>query len=121
MIEYQIKGGDTFFVKFTDVIVYCDIINFLKEFKSLPNLPEKITLLYDLTDVDMDLTIDEIHMLSKYADAATENFTLVRTAFLVDKPKLAAYSMLFSEFNGNSRNERRIFSTHRAAEIWLNS
>ena len=121
MITFEIGENNLFKVRLFDTVTFNDIKIFLQAFKELNDMPKKITLLYDMVDVDLAMTVEEIQLVSKLANLATSNYQSVRTAFLVDKPKESAYLMLFNEFEGNPRSERRIFSTLPAALAWLDN
>jgi hypothetical protein len=120
MITYELIDTNIFYVRFTGKTSVRDIAEYLDEFKSVEDLPADIRLLYDITDAEMNLNVDDIHQISKLAEEATQRYTSVKTAFLVNHPLLTAYSVLFSEFKSSSKTNRKIFSTVGAATDWLN-
>jgi len=119
MITYKLSDTGIFRVKFSGKITVGDIQKYLDEFKSVNDLPLDIRLLYDLTDAEMNLDVNDIHSISQMAEEATLKFKSVKTAFLVNQPLLTAYSVLFSEFKSSNKTSRQIFSTLNAAINWL--
>ena len=119
MIEYSIKKNNIFYALFTGPISFEDIKNYLSEFKSINDLPENILLLYDLTDAEINISANDIQLISKLANDATGRYISVRTAFVVDKPKVTAYSYLFSRRKNSKKTVRRLFSSLEAATEWL--
>lgn len=119
MITYNIDDNSVFYVKFKNKVSFEDIIDYLTEFKSFKSLPEDLLLVYDMIHADLTLTPGDIPEISDLADKATEKFKSVKTAFIVSKPKIADYSVLFSGLKKNEKTERQIFSTHEKALNWL--
>jgi len=63
MITYSLEQG-IFKVKITENISFEEIINYLKDFSELNNLPSDILLLYDLEHIDTEFYLSEIRMIS---------------------------------------------------------
>ena len=120
MITYSYKNG-IFEVKLSGKIDFEEIINYLKDFTEIENLPSDLQLLYDLENVEFGFTMAEIKMISHAAELSTKNYKSVKTAFIVNKPKVTAYSSLFSESVLDKRTTRKIFSSREAALKWLDS
>jgi len=118
MISYTFSQ-DILTITFCDVINLDGIKNYLKEFDSLEYLPEKLLLLYDLSNADLQIAPGEIKEISEIANISTQAYTSTKTAFLVNDPKITAYTTLFSNFVSNSKTQRKIFSTKEAALNWL--
>jgi len=98
-----------------------DLYTFLDDFGKIESIPEHLKVFYDLRSASMDLRLDEIDTLSKFAEKKTANCKSVKTAFCVKDPKITAYAMLFSWLPENSKITREQFSTKKAALEWLNS
>ncbi len=119
MISFSLRDSGIFYVDFSDTVTVEDIKNYLFEFARLDNLPKNIYLLYDLTEVDMNLELVDISFISKLAEKVTSSYKTIRTAFLVDKPKITAYSILFNVDTSSEKILRNAFSTEEAALKWL--
>lgn len=119
MISFSLRYSGIFYVEFSDTVTVEDIKNYLFESGRLDNLPKEIYLLYDLREVDMNLEIDDISFISKLAKKVTSPDKTIRTAFLVDKPKITAYSILFNVDTSSEKVLRNVFSTEEAALKWL--
>ncbi|NOQ25594.1 MAG: hypothetical protein GQ564_09570 [Bacteroidales bacterium] len=107
-------------VIYSGIVNFEEIINFLHEFSHIENLPKKLSLLYDLRDADLKVAPNELKKMSQVAEESTKKYTSVKTAFLVDDPKITAYSTLFSNQSVEKKTERKTFSTMEAALKWLN-
>ena len=90
-----------------------------KEFTDFEELPNELCLLYDLRYAVLDSSPEEINMVSQAAEAATQKYKSVKTAFVVNKPKETAYSTLFSQISKSKKTQRQIFSTKSTALKWL--
>ncbi|MDQ1769290.1 hypothetical protein GQR60_00470 [Labilibaculum sp. A4] len=119
MISFSLRDSGIFYVDFSDTVTVEDIKNYLFEFERLDNLPKNIYLLYDLREVDMNLEIDDISFISKLAEKGTSSYKTIRTAFLVDTPKITAYSILFNLDTSSEKVLINVFSTEEAALKWL--
>lgn len=120
MITYSFVD-DIFQVTFSSTIEYDDIINYLDEFSKIDYLPQYLLLLYDAKNVDFNFKPEEVETISVKAEESTQKYKSVKTAFLIDEPKLAVYSMLFSRMPVNNKTQRNIFATRNSALKWLNS
>lgn len=119
MIEYSLKDNGLFCVRFIGEITSADIQKYLNDFKRLENLPRKLLTLYDLQGSNMHLVLEEIERVAKLADEVTLDFESVKTAFVVNKPDITAYAMLFNQSSVSSKKEREVFSTEESATLWL--
>jgi hypothetical protein len=119
MITYELVDSDILFVKLTGNIDFNEVTGFLKKLKSFDNLPQAMKLLCDLTEADVNLSANEIHQISESAENATRKYAAVKTALLVNRPLLTAFSVLYSGFKSSSRTNREVFSTMDAARDWL--
>jgi hypothetical protein len=107
-------------VIYSGIVSFDEIIKFLHEFSRIENLPKKLSLLHDLRDADLKIAPNEIKKMSQAAEESTKKYTSVKTAFLVNDPRVTAYSTLFSNHSVEKRTQRKTFSTIEAAIKWLN-
>lgn len=119
MISYSLKDSGIFYVNFSETVSLEDIKAYLLEFEKLDNLPKDFLSLYDLRGANMQLKAEDIICISKVTEKVTASYKSVKTAFLVDKPKLTAYSFLFSVDHNSEKTTRQVFSTETAALKWL--
>lgn len=120
MIKYQLKDG-IFTVKFTGLVLFKEIIDYLEEFRNLKDIPLNLKMLYDLSEADFNLTQPEIKKLSEKASEVTAHFNFIYTAFVVSEPKVTAYTMLFSLMVPNAKSLRELFASKENALNWLNN
>ena len=119
MITYSLNNDGIFYVTFSGIVTVEDIENYLLDFEKLSNLPQDLRALYNLRSADMKLTHDDLIYISELTNKATAVYKTVRTAFLVDEPKITAYSIIFTEQLTSSKTKRKVFSTESAALSWL--
>jgi hypothetical protein len=119
MIYYSMAEQGVFSVMFSGPVTFSDIKEYLDRFKTIEDLPEKIRLLYDMREGEIDLAEEDLINIARLADEATEKYSSVYTAFLVSKPDVTAFTYIFSQFKRNKHSTRRVFSTQEAAINWL--
>ncbi len=120
MITYLLKESDIFYVNFSETVTVEDIKNYLVNFETLDNLPQHLRSIYDLRGAHMNLKAEEIMDIAELTEKVTASYKSVKTAFLVDKPKLTAYSLIFSIEHDLENTTRLVFSQEKEALSWLN-
>jgi hypothetical protein len=118
MISYAFSQN-ILFIMLQGQIRYDDILSYLDKFPSIEFNNDSLRLLYDLTEAEVLLSLEEVEKLSIQAEKVTENYRSVRSAFLVNEPKNTALSTFFSKLQKSSRTDRRLFYTREAAIDWL--
>ena len=118
MIDYLYSQG-ILRVAFKEKINFEDILDYLKDFSDLEELPSDLKILYNFEEADFNLTNSEINMIAHVAEKSTKKYNCITTAFIVNNPKLTAYAMLFSELRENKKAKHKVFSTQEAALKWL--
>ena len=121
MISYSLNSDGIFYVTFSETVTTEHIKNYLSEFEQLDYLPGKLLALYDLRNAALKIESKDVSVISDITNKSTRNFHTVRTAFLVEKPNVTAYSILFSEEHVPKKTKREVFSTKEAALDWLKS
>ena len=119
MIEYSLEESGIFVIRFVGEIGIEEIKEYLKKFKNISNLPKEIKILYDLSDAEMTLSKKDIQTLNNLSILVTQKYDSVKAAFVVNKPNITAYSLMFSEKAPSSKTIRKVFSTEIAARDWL--
>lgn len=112
---------DIYTVAFTDVVTVGDIYEYIHEFNELHNSPQHLKVLYDFTDVDLMISLDDIPTIAKEEGKATSQLLSLKTAFVVKDPKVTAYVMLFQWARPAEHVIRREFSSIDVALKWLKS
>lgn len=118
MITSVFEDG-IFKITFKDYVSLEDILTFLSDFGKIDYLPNDLLLLYDLENANIAFDPSEIKNISNNAESSTTKYNSIKTAFLVNDPKLSAYSTIFSNHSLEIKTERKTFSTKLAAENWL--
>ena len=118
MITYSLEDSGIFYVRFSDSVSAEDIKKYLSDFAKINDLPLDFLSLYDLRDANLTIVAEDVASISNLANKIVSSFRTVRTAFLVNKPDITAYSILFK--NSASKGiAREVFSTREAAINWL--
>lgn len=118
MINYSLNNDGIFYVQFSETVSLEDIKEYLQDFEKINYLPQNLMTLHDFGNAKMLLTGKDIAIISELTDKATTFYRTVKTAFIVDKPNLTAYSILFAE-DSRGKTKRKVFSTEEAALNWL--
>ncbi len=118
-IIYNIESNSIFHVYMKGNFILNDITNYLNEFKKIESLPDNLLLLYDLREANLTFSLKELQIISNLADSTTNNYSRVKSAFLVDKPKESAYSVMFSDYQKSLMKMRKVFSSEEIAITWL--
>jgi hypothetical protein len=121
MIFYNIDDKGIMHVVFEGNIGYKDILSWLSDFSSIPELPNKINLLYDLRGASLKLDMVKLIKVAKRTEEATMKFERVRTVFLIEENKLTSYNALLSFLNTKGKTTRKVFSDPMKALDWLMS
>ena len=112
------KNG-IYYLTFNGILSIEDLITAVEEFRTSTIFPPEVKLLYNLSDAKINITETALESLHKYTAFSTQQFAHVRTAIVVLKPQLTAYSMLFSDDTPNAKIQRRVFSSVEGAKQWL--
>lgn len=120
MITYFLNESGIFYVNFSETVLPEDINKYLLEFEKLKNLPSDFVSLYDLRGANLLLDSEDISAISKLTEKVTAAYKSVKTAFSVNKPKLTAYSFLFSVDHNSAKTTRLVFSNEEETIKWLN-
>ncbi len=119
MISYSLNSDGVFYVLFSETVTFEELKEYLEGFAKLVNPSENLLSLYDLRDAELNVSTKDLSSIIKMSDKITANYNTIRTAFLVDKPNLTAYSLLFTEEAASKNAKREVFSSKEAALNWL--
>lgn len=118
MISYAFSQNILFII-LQGQIKYADIVSYLDKFPSIEFNNDRLRLMYDLTEAEVSLSLEEVEKLSIQGEKVTENYQSVRSAFLVNEPGNKALASFFAQLQKSSRTDRRLFYTREAAIEWL--
>ncbi len=119
MIEHSIDENGILHVDFKGEIDFTAIAKWLAQFSEIHNLPLNLYLIYDLRNANLKLDAANLIKIAKRTDEATQDYKSIRTAFLINKNKLTAYTTLFTFLRSNRRTIRKAYSEMGAAYNWL--
>ena len=118
MITYSFGESGILLVKLSGKVSFEDIKKYLSEFETISIPTKDLLSLYDLRDADLELKLENITFISDWANKISASFRIVRTAFLVNKPDITAYTILFKN-SASKEIAREVFSTREVAVDWL--
>lgn len=120
MITFQFnKTLDILEVTYSGKIEFSDLIEFGNKMYSDKTLPRKLKILTDVTKAEYVLKYSEFSGLVSALQRHVSAYDSVYAAFIQNKPKETAYSMIL-ELEANIPNyHHAVFATAEAAIEWL--
>ncbi len=107
-------------VRYSETIVLDEIIDYIETVKNDPSLPRKLKILTFAHGSTMNFKHEDLPKIVQAVRDSRKNYELMLDAFVVDKSKETAFSLLFSDLSKRRNYKFRVFSTTEAAEKWLN-
>ena len=118
MITYKLTEN-IFHINLDGEIVYDELVKLSKEVSEKEIDGDILLLKYDLTNCNLNFSINEYNKISNLALGTTVKYKLVKAAFIVTSPKLTAMLTIFSQLSKSNHTQRKVFSTSDAATAWL--
>jgi hypothetical protein len=106
-------------VHYSDVIILDEIIDYIETVKNDLSLPRKLKILTFARGSSMDFGHEDLPKIVQAVEKSLKNYELMLDAFVVDKSKETAFSLLFSNLSERKDYRFNVFSTTEAAEKWL--
>lgn len=106
-------------VVYSGSVTFEELIDYIDSVKNNRILPRRLKICTVAKNIDM---IFEPEDLGKIVGAVTEsikNFEFTVSAFVVDKSKETAFSLLFKSMSEQENYRFNVFSSTKAAEQWL--
>ncbi|MBN2236748.1 MAG: hypothetical protein JW729_04265 [Bacteroidales bacterium] len=108
-------------VVYTGIVTLDEIIDYIETVKNDASLPRKLKIFTVAKNIEMNFKHDDLHHIVTAVESSAARYKLMVDAFIVDKAKETAFSLLFGNKSQSDNYELKVFSTHEAAENWLNT
>ncbi len=106
-------------VNYSDTVTLDEIIDYIETVKNDKSLPRKLKIRTIANNIIMDFKTEDLPIIVKAVSKSVEIYDLMIDAFIVDKSKETAFSLLFSKISNRDNYKFKVFSTEEAAEQWL--
>lgn len=119
---YKIKNdfkGDFLYIKSDALITLDNKINLLESFKDSKSLPRNLRVLDSAVNSKLSFKISGVKELIKKANEAAKNYDSIKYAIVLNNPLYVAYVIFAETISANSKFSNKVFSTLKAAKIWL--
>ena len=121
MIDYILdKEQNLLKVTYSGTIHAQDLVQFGKMISKDVSIPRKIRILTDGRDAKMCMSQKDLPEITEALAENLKEFDFVKAAYIYDKPRETALSLLVDHTVKNTNYEHRVFSTVEAAIFWLN-
>ena len=119
---YKIKKdskGDYLYIKSDDIITLESKINLLESFKKNKALPRNLRIFDSAGSSKLSFILSGVRELMKKATEVTEEFDSIKYAIILNTALYVAYVIFAETITANSKFSIKVFSTLKAAKIWL--
>lgn len=119
---YKIKKdskGDYLYIKSEDVISLDSKIAVLDSFKNNTTLPGHLRVLDYAANSKVTFTLTGVRKLMKKATEVSEGYDSIKYAVVLNTALYVAYVIFAETIATNSKFSIKVFSTLKAAKIWL--
>ncbi|MDA3954288.1 MAG: hypothetical protein PF485_11620 [Bacteroidales bacterium] len=96
-----------------------DLMEFGNEIYGNDSLPRQLLILTDVTKAQYNIKRSEFQIMIDMLKEHVKPFQLVKAAFIQNKPKETAYSLILEMKNKLPNYYHSVFSTREAALSWL--
>lgn len=107
-------------VTYSGKIEFTDLVEFGNKVYSDQSLPRHLRILTDVTQAEYSLKSREFKQLVIELKKHVSAFESVKAAFIQNKPKETAYSMILELEAKIPDYHHAVFSTRESALIWIN-
>ena len=108
-------------VIYKDIVTLEEIIDYIETVKNDKSLPRKLRIFTIAKNIEMDFKTEDLPKIAYAVNESIKCYDLMIDAFIVDKTKETAFSLLFSNLSNQDKYKFKVFSTEQAAEKWLSS
>jgi hypothetical protein len=108
-------------VNYTGVVTLEEIIDYIETVKNDKSLPRTLKILTIANNITMDFKTEDLAKIVYAVTESVKNYDFMIDAFIVDKSKETAFSLLFSNISTRDNYKFNVFSTEDAAQKWISS
>ncbi|MDP3443154.1 MAG: hypothetical protein Q8T08_09885 [Ignavibacteria bacterium] len=119
---YEIKKdskGNYLYIKSDDIITLESKLKVFESFKNNKTLPRNLRVLDCVGNSTLSFNLSGIRQIMKKALEVTEEYDSISYAVVLNKALYVAYLIYADTIFSNSKFSIKVFSTLKAAKIWL--
>ena len=119
---YKIKKdskGDYLYIKSDEIITLDSKINLLESLKNNKDLPRNLRVVDSSNNSKLSFSLPGIREIMKKATEASEEYDSIKYAVVLNNALYVAYLIFAETITTNSKFSIKVFSTLKAAKIWL--
>lgn len=106
-------------VTYTGIVTSNEIIDYIETVKNDKSLPRTLKIYTIAQNIEMNFKPEDLYKIVEAVKKSIQNYNFMIDAFIVDKTKETAFSLLFSNLSKHDNYKFNVFSTEQAAERWL--
>lgn len=106
-------------VKYEGTISVKELIDYINETRKNKSYPRDLRIITDARNVKMDFNPDDLSKIIEANTKSLKNYNSITDAFVIDKPKETALSLLFQELSKNKNYKFKIFFKLDNAINWI--
>ena len=114
-----IEETGTLSVKARGNIDYWEIIDLYKSIQDDDSLPRKLKILINTTQSKFDFEVKYYEDISKVIEDVIQKYEIIKEAIVVDSPDETDVALMFDDKTVIENFSFKIFTTIKAAQIWL--
>lgn len=95
------------------------VLDYGARFRKEKQFPKNLNMLVDATEADYAISRNDFPRIINALKKDLKNYDLVRVAFIQNKPRETAYSILYGQTAALSNYVHKVFSTREGALEWL--
>ncbi len=120
MIKYEFNPDlEILEVQYEDIITVDDLIDYGNKICNDAGLPRKLKILTDVTRGQYSIDVDDMPLAIKALKKHIQHFEFIKAAFIQNKPRETAFSMLLETDTDFKNYVHRIFAERKIALQWL--
>ena len=98
-----------------------EILDYINSFKDNTNYPRKLKSIIIATNTNFKFSFEDLKAINNAKIEALKNYDFVATSIIIDNSLTAAISTLYQDMAVNKKYKFKVFSTHKAALLWLDT
>lgn len=106
-------------VKYEGIISVEELIEYINETRSNESYPRDLRIITDARNVKMDFNPNDLNKIVEANTKSLKKYNSITDAFVIDKPKETALSLLFQELSKNKKYKFNIFFNLDNAINWI--
>jgi len=105
--------------KYMGNIYLQEVVDYIRATKENKDHPRDLKIISDASQAIFVFTINDLEVIINENNASLEKYDSIIDALIVEDPKSTALSILYQRLERNNKYKFNVFSTHEAAEEWL--